>query len=152
MYLSIEQSNNVFHLSGIINEFANFDLLYQFSGAEMVLNWKNVSRINSTGVREWINALEKINEKAKVIFEECPIIVVYQMNMIPNFTAKAEVRSVYAPYFCEECGNQEDHLIDMESFDPEEDLPEFACQECGEELLFDDEEDSYFYFLDMERK
>lgn len=149
MDLKVTQDGNTFHLEGVINEFAKFEPLYEFKGPQIVLNLKEVTRINSTGVREWINALEKIDEDIEVVFEECPPIVVYQMTMIPNFTARVKVRSVYSPYFCPECEYQEDVLTKMDEFNPEDGLPKVECKECGAEMEFDDDEESYFYFLEL---
>ncbi|MBF0236753.1 MAG: hypothetical protein HQM12_03545 [SAR324 cluster bacterium] len=149
MDLKITQDGNKFTLDGIINEFAKFQPLFDFEGPEIILNLKNISRINSTGVREWINAIEKINTDIAIFFEDCPPVVVYQMTMIPNFTARAKVLSVYAPFYCAECGNQEDILITMEGFNLDEGLPEVKCKECGEAMEFDDDEESYFYFMEL---
>lgn len=150
MELTITQEGNVFYLKGVINEFAKFTPLFEFEGSEMVLNLKDVTRINSTGVREWINALEKVDRSIEMYFEECPPIVVYQMTMIPNFTSRVKVKSVYAPYYCTECDNQEEILIDLRDFNLEEKgLPEGKCKECGHDLEFDDDEESYFYFMEL---
>lgn len=149
MDLKITREGNKFYLEGVINEFAKFEPFYEFDGTQMTLNLKGISRINSTGVREWINAIEKIDKSIEICFEECPTVVVYQMTMIPNFTARAKVLSVYAPYYCEECGNQEDALIKMEGFSLDDGLPEVECSSCGAVMEFDDDEESYFYFMDL---
>ena len=149
MDLEITQEGNTFYLRGVINEFAKFTPLFEFEGNEMTLNLKEVTRINSTGVREWINALEKVDHSIEMIFEECPPIVVYQMTMIPNFTSRVKVKSVYAPYYCPECDSQEEILIPLENFNLESDLPTGKCKVCGAELEFDDDEESYFYFMQL---
>ncbi|MBF0289538.1 MAG: hypothetical protein HQM14_17125 [SAR324 cluster bacterium] len=148
MDLLIAQKDNIFHLKGVINEFAKFNQLFEFTGSEMLLNLKEIRRINSTGVRELINAIEKVDHRIDMIFEECPPIVVYQMAMIPNFTLRVKVTSVYAPYYCPECDHQEEILIDMANFNLEQSLPEEVCKKCGAELEFDDDEESYFYFME----
>ncbi len=148
MDLLITQKDNVFYLKGVINEFAKFNQLFKFKGPEMVLNLKEVRRINSTGVRELINAIERVDRSIEMIFEECPPIVVYQMAMIPNFTLRVQVKSVYAPYYCPECDHQEEILIEMEDFSLEKGLPTATCKSCGNELDFDDDEESYFYFME----
>ncbi|MGK5091721.1 hypothetical protein WDW89_06845 [Deltaproteobacteria bacterium TL4] len=149
MDLKIRQEDSKFYLEGVINEFAKFQPLFDFQGPQIILNLKEISRINSTGVREWINAIEKISDDIEILFEECPPVVVYQMTMIPNFTARAKVTSVYAPYFCSGCGEQKDVMIEMGSFNLEDGVPEVKCKECGEDMEFDDDEESYFYFLEL---
>lgn len=147
--LTIIQDRNKFIFEGIINEFAQFRPMLEFSDEAMTLNLKGVTRINSTGVREWINALEKVDRTIEIYFEECPPIVVYQMTMIPNFTARGKVLSVYAPYYCPECENQEEILIPMNGFDLSE-LPSPTCTSCGApNMEFDDDEESYFYFMEF---
>ncbi len=149
MELKITQEDNRFYLKGVINEFAKFDPLFEFKGASMILNLKDVTRINSTGVREWITAIEKVEPSIEMIFEECPPVVVYQMTMIPNFTSRVKVKSVYAPHYCEEGDIQKDFLIEMSEYDREEGLPEFWCEEYDAPYVFDDDEESYFYFVDL---
>jgi len=149
MDLKITQDGNRFSLEGIINEFAKFQPLFDYDGPSIILNLKQISRINSTGVREWINAIEKVSKDVEIFFEDCPPVVVYQMTMIPNFTARAKVLSVFAPYYCAECGHQEDILINMEGFNLDDGLPERKCPECQSEMEFDDDEESYFYFLEL---
>jgi len=150
MDLKITQEGNRFSLSGVINEFAKFQPLFDYEGPQIILNLKDVSRINSTGVREWINAIEKISDDIEIFFEDCPPVVVYQMTMIPNFTARAKVLTVYAPYYCTECGHQEDILIKMEGFSLDDGLPDVKCPSCREaEMEFDDDEESYFYFMEL---
>ena len=148
MDLKITQEGNRFRLEGVINEFAQFEPLFEFKGEQIILNLKEVKRINSTGVREWINAIEKIDLSVEMVLEECPPVVVYQMNMIPNFCNRCKVSSVYAPYYCPEDDFQEDVLIELESFNLEDGLPERSHGEY--EMEFDDDEESYFYFLELD--
>lgn len=149
MELKITQEGSTFFLEGIINEFAKFQKLFEFQGPQMILNLKQVSRINSTGVREWINAIETIDRSIEILFIECPPIVVYQMNMIPNFASRVKVKSVFAPHFCPECGNQDEFLIEVENFDKDAGLKEYKCTSCGAVTEFDDDEESYFYFMEI---
>ena len=149
MDLKIRQEGNKFYLEGIINEFAKFQPLFDFKGEEIVLNLKGITRINSTGVREWINAIEKVSQEVKIAFEECPPVVVYQMTMIPNFTARAKILSVYAPYYCPECGAQKEVLIEMKNFNLDNGVPLIKCDVCGKDMEFDDDEESYFYFMEL---
>ena len=149
MDLNITQDGNRFALEGIINEFAKFQPLFDYEGDAIILNLKGISRINSTGVREWINAIEKVSQAVEISFEDCPPVVVYQMTMIPNFTARAKILSVYAPFYCAECGHQQDILITMDGFSLDEGLPDVKCGECGEGMEFDDDEESYFYFMEL---
>lgn len=136
-------------MSGAIDEDANFDKLLADlrSAAEIRFDLSGVRRINSCGVREWVNFVRSLPPKAGVVLEKCPSVVVAQINMISNFAANARVSSVHAPFICESCGHEEDVLVDLSNGRVPK-LDTRACPECGKkELAFDDLEESYFAFL-----
>ena len=134
---------------GLMNEFSKFDMLYDFDESELILNLKDVSRINSIGVREWLHALSAIAPQIQVVFEACSPMVVYQMNMIPFFVQRISVKSVYAPYYCEEDDEQQLFLIDIEDYKQTEQLPSFQCPTHQISYLFDDDPESFFYFIEL---
>ncbi len=152
MKLLINQKDNIFYLKGVMNEFAKLHPIAEFTGPVMILNFKEVKRINSIGVRELIATIEQVDSSIEIIFDECSSVVVYQMVMIPNFGSRVKVKSVYAPYYCPECDYQEDILIEMENFNLEQSLLKATCQECDSELEFDDDEKLYFWFINEDTK
>src|SRR5207245_6922139 len=86
-------------LSGEITEEARFDELGPVD-SRVVFDLSGIRRINSSGVREWIQFMRSIPTSAKVTFERCPPPVVVQASMIANFLGAGRIVSFLAPYFC----------------------------------------------------
>jgi hypothetical protein len=85
----------------------------------------------------------------ELTFSHCSPPIVTQLNMIFNFRGNAKVRSFYAPYICENCGHEEDKLLDVQSQFPGGKFraPEFGCDQCGSPMEFDDLPERYLSFL-----
>ena len=116
----------------------------------MVFRLSDVRRINSCGVREWVNFVRDLPNVSELVFSHCSPAIVTQLNMIYNFRGTASVRSFYAPYVCESCNTEEERLLDVDTHfangnvgDP----PEFRCERCKEPLQFDDLPERYLSFL-----
>src|SRR4029079_15036018 len=89
--------------TGEIDENADFsELRRQLKGA-VVFRLSGVRRINSFGVREWVNFVRDLPNGSVLVFSHCSPAIVTQLNMIYNFRGPASVRSVYALYVCEGC-------------------------------------------------
>lgn len=141
-----EDSDNIveFNIQGQIDEDFSADIILQNLKQILVFNFKGVTMINSCGVREWINLLEKISQ-SKVIYQECPQIVIEQINMVHGFVNEnSKVESFYAPYFSEKKDSvvkillKSSQIIDSKA-------PQIL--QDGEELEFDAIEAQYFQFL-----
>jgi hypothetical protein len=111
-----------------------------------------VETFNSCGIREWIYLIKDFSKLGKLIFKNCSVAMIDQINMVPDSVGSAEVDSFYAPYFCQSdsCNTGYNRLINVK--DCMADLlnrtaPEFKCDECGEVLDFDALEESYFQFV-----
>lgn len=130
-------------LRGVIDEDANFDSLANL-GASLVFNFKGVTAINSCGVRTWVNFMKQISA-VEVAYEECPPLIVRQMNMIPSFVGHATVKSVYLPYVCDACETESLVLIESSHFGNIEES--MKCESCGKgEMEFDGHPQQYFAF------
>ena len=84
-------------LSGKIDEDGEVTLgeLKDKVTGKCIFNFKEVTGINSCGVRAWINFMREVEKKgSSVIFEECTPDVISQINMIPNFKSKATIRCI----------------------------------------------------------
>jgi anti-anti-sigma regulatory factor len=136
--------------SGEIDENADFaELRRRLSGA-VVFHLADVRRINSCGVREWVNFVREIPNVADLTFTHCSPAIVTQLNMIYNFRGRAKVRSFYAPYVCESCHIEEEKLLDVQSQFPNGEIgltPEFKCSSCNQAMEFDDLPERYLSFL-----
>lgn len=137
-------------LKGILDEdnlLAN--LLSQIQGRLLLVDMAEIERINSCGVRDWVNWLNQIQALGiAVILLRCSPAVVSQANMVTNFAADAFIHSFFAPYVHPDTGDEQSVLIFTE--DIRQNLPVRAPKifnEQGEELEFDEFEESYFAFI-----
>jgi thiol-disulfide isomerase/thioredoxin len=131
-------------LSGILDENSDLKPLRGLTGAVLV-NFKDVKRINSCGVREWVNLLGAV-PGTQMTYEECPVVIVKQLNAVPDFQGKAKVASFFAPYFCKKCKKQAAKLIQASQVkDGKSEEPK--CETCGEQMKFDSVPGQFFSFL-----
>jgi hypothetical protein len=105
-----------------------------------------IIRVNSCGVREWVNFMRSLPQCGPVALENCSPVVVAQLNMISNFVGPARVLSVQAPFVCGSCSHEENVLLEVEAGKTPV-LGEVACPKCKAAMTFDDIEDVYFAFL-----
>lgn len=135
-------------LIGSVDEDADLDSLYAQlkTSKNLNLDLSEVERINSCGVRAWVNFMRSLEAIATVSLKNCSPVIVNQANMISNFVGAARILSVQAPYLCESCDHTENVLLDVAS-GSQPVLDDKKCPNCGEMMIFDDVEDTYFSFL-----
>ncbi len=138
-------------LSGVIDEDNELGTLSEKIGnGTVVINASEVERINSCGVRDWVNWLGRAEKSgARVVLTECSPPIVAQINLVNNFTGQGVVKSFYAPYFCPKCEIEKAFLIETRDMPmaPPFRAPSCRCDECDGPMDFDDMEASYFAFL-----
>ena len=100
-------------LKGILDEdnlLAN--LLSQIQGQLLLIDLAEIERINSCGVRDWVNWMLQIQALGvKIILLRCSPSIVAQANMVANFSADAFIHSFYAPYVDPDTGDDINRLI-----------------------------------------
>lgn len=137
--------------TGDIDETSDFTELGKRLEGTVLFRLSGVRRINSSGVREWVDFVTRLDKVSELIFSHCSPSVIIQINMIYNFAGAATIRSFYAPYTCPSCMAEEAKLIDVRSQYPDgvitNELPEYTCDDCGEGLEFDEIPDRYLAFL-----
>lgn len=130
-------------LVGSITETSELSVVGLPRGRRIELDVGELSSINSMGIRTWTNflaALTAISEQ--VVIRRLPPNMVAQAGMVKNFLDGAIVESFFAPYCCEECGNEALELLPSYA-----DLPRSCpCPQCGDHMLFDDLRESYLAF------
>jgi anti-anti-sigma regulatory factor len=138
-------------LEGDLDENADLLVLQPVLVGRVVLDLGGVRRINSAGVREWVNFIRDVEPRTEhLALANCSPAIVMQMNMIANFRGSAEVLSFYAPLVCPVCDREQDELIEVT---PEivaglpDHIPDFNCAECATVLELDDIPERYFAFL-----
>lgn len=132
-------------LDGIIDEDVNFDGILNAKQKEYIFNFDKITMINSCGIREWINFLEKLGN-VKTIYRRCPQIVIEQMNITQGFLGKnSKVESFYAPYYCEKTDMEKKVLL--KTSDIKNGKAPLIKNDQGDEMEFDAIEEQYFGFL-----
>jgi ABC-type transporter Mla MlaB component len=137
-------------LTGEIDENADLARLATQIRGPLTLDLKEVRRINSAGVREWVNFMRQIEHVKGVKLARCSMAMVNQLNMIYNFKGAAAVESFFAPYSCDPCDKEVDVLltVDVHFPDPSQlQPPKASCPRCGGALEFDDIPERYFSFI-----
>ena len=145
----------VLRLIGELNESMELEeRISGVSGNRVIVNLKGVTRINSCGVRDWINAIKILAESCEVEFEECSCSVMDQLKMIANFLQSGEIKSFYAPYVCHACNKRHEVLLSIEEHFPDPEAreahaaPGAQCPDCSGDMEFGDSEDKYFLFIE----
>ena len=135
-------------VSGEITEETDFGPILKVSGRTLVVDLGGVSRINSCGVREWLSFVTGLKQLGRtLILERCAPVIVTQLNTIYNFTGGGKVRSVFGPYYCSSCDQEETQLIELTSTTKM--LPRvLECPRCGGEMEFEELHEHYLGFHD----
>jgi anti-anti-sigma regulatory factor len=146
---------NFVKLAGVIDEDNELtELTEKIQASTVIIDLGEIERINSCGVRDWVNWLGKVeNKNTEVVLVECSPAIVAQINLVNNFTGSGVVKSFYVPYFCPEC--DEEKVLLCEAADlgpPPHEPPTCRCDECDLVMDFDDMPDSYFAFLASQKK
>ncbi|MBI5479585.1 MAG: hypothetical protein HY906_12045 [Deltaproteobacteria bacterium] len=155
---AITQKDDVCYvkLAGVVDEDNGLaGLVEQIPAGTAVIDVGEVERINSCGVRDWVNWLSKVEKNnASVILVECSPAIVAQINLVHNFTGAGAVKSFFAPYFCPACDLEKVLLIEAAELGAQgtPSAPTCRCDECDGVMDFDDMEESYFAFLSSGRK
>jgi len=141
-------------LRGEIDENADFSELRSQLVGNVELSLEGITRINSCGVRDWVNWLGKLEGNGtRSVLVECSPAIVAQINLVNNFTGNGVVKSFYVPYFCPECDEEKVLLVETSDMGPPpHEPPTCRCDECDLVMDFDDMPDSYFAFLSNQRK
>lgn len=116
-----------------------------------------VKRLNSVGVRDWVNWLREVRAKfSDVVLFDCPPPVMNEVNFVKNFAEGAYITTFAAPLYCTRCQKEESRLLETHrllngatgaSHVGRLALPSFNCERTDCENALDDDEDSYFAFV-----
>jgi hypothetical protein len=137
----------VVEIAGQLDEKAELAPIGEKLSGAVELHLGGVTRINSTGVRTFVNFISNLPSVSELFFSHCSPAIVTQLNTIYNFRGRAKVRSLYAPYVCEACGVEERKLLDVRALGVPPTVPAFSCARCGGPMEFDDLPERYLSFL-----
>lgn len=155
---TIEQRRSgarVIKFAGVLDEHNRLDQLIAKLGAgKALINLAGVERINSSGIRDWMNWLASLEAKGiRPVFIACSPAIVDCLNRIKKFAGGGIVKSVNVPYHCSTCSLDKlllVHLADMGT--PPYQAPECMCDGCGQAMLFVDDANDYFAFVEQMQK
>jgi anti-anti-sigma regulatory factor len=147
-----EQKGNsiTVRMVGSVEESVEFEQLIGPVTGELVVNCKEIPRINSVGVKGWIKYFQALQQKGvKLKFVECSTAIVEQINLISNFVCGGSVESIYVPFSCMGCKGEFIGLFKTDDLRKLKfQVPELKCSKCGGKAVFDDIPEEYFGFLD----
>lgn len=138
------------HLSlwGVIDEYADLLELARTESAEIQIDLSGVRRINSYGVKAWVDAVRRIPRTTRLVFVKCPPPVIDQCNMVIGFLGHGAISSFFAPMVCEDCDEQLDQLYTIEDCRAlGGKLPITPCPSCHQDMEVDDLEEQYLFFM-----
>ena len=141
-----------FLLEGKIDETSDYSEIARAHGDHLVLDFDKVTLINSSGIQKWIQFLRGLPSTIKVDFDNCPLRIINQMNLIPAFVGDRKIvpLSFYAPYYCEKCDDSKYiRMVTAKEFADRNNVeaPPKNCPECNSPMEFDGIEKKYFMFL-----
>ena len=152
LFVDVENNNSDFvvTLNGQLDEDATFESVKFTDPQGVTIDLKGINSINSCGIREWIKWIKEVPPAAKIIYKNCPKVIIDQINMVVGFLPEnASVQSFYVPYYCESSGSEKMVLFESgkEFTGGEIKEPEVKCDETGDEMEMDVIESKYFGFL-----
>lgn len=149
-------STNSVAISGEIDEYTDFSPLDRSAGQILYVDFANVTRLNSSGLRIWIQTIMK--NKIQLVLRECSAVVVEQFALIPQFIGKnCTVESFFARYQCVSCFHEElrrfqiGQNLDLSAPHIPEELSE-PCPECGDLVELDQSPEIYLSFTQYGNK
>jgi hypothetical protein len=137
-------------LKGSVDEDAIFQPLDTAGSTGVILDLKEVTAINSVGIREWIKWMKMLPEGTSVGVRNCPKIIVDQINMVAGFLPLgAVVESFFVPYYADESGEEKMVLYTSgKEFRGGDVFPPTDVKDSeGKEMEMDIIEAKYFKFL-----
>jgi hypothetical protein len=134
-------------LIGRIDENADLGALtHEIPIEGVTMDLAGLTRINSIGVREWMDFLSALGPR-RLRLERCAPIFVEQLNAIANFAGTAEIVSVMATFECEADGSATD--VEVPTSDARAGRWPLSprCQRCSAEMVPAQDADLYYRFL-----
>ncbi len=144
------QDTCLVELGGIFDQTIEIEpLIADQTFSKLVIDFDQIKRMNSSGVRIWLLFIQKHSGKYPIEIRKCQPPIVEQMSLIDGFLDGVTVQSIYLPYLCANCGNEASVLVEAKDFESlKTELPVVDCESCGAPKMdFDYIEDAYFHFL-----
>ncbi len=151
--MDIELKNGVYHFSGRLDEFAEFDSLV--AGPDpLKVNLGKIQSINSIGIIKFL-AFTHARGPKKFEFYDCTADFIANVNVIPQMLGSPsdarQIKTVYVPFSCGSCKRVENSLHELSKLKIEADgdvvIGSRVCSKCGNEMDLEVEKSEFFFFL-----
>ena len=138
----------VLFLVGSIDEETDLSPLLRTNTPELRLDLAGVRRINSFGVRTWLDVIHQIPETKPMYFERCSPAIIDQCNLVRGFAGHGQILSFLAPLICQDCMFQKLALFESQTCrELGSRIPTTQCDKCSDEMTLDDLEELFLSFL-----
>jgi len=138
-------------LSGSIDENSDLRTIERLTADRVTIDFGGVSKVNSFGIRMWINVLKNINDGRNIVFENCTSVFIENLNIIPKMREDVEIMSFFLPFYCSACDIEIAKRVTRKEALEENFIEslgkKYVCSKCDRLLEFYDDEDLYFDFL-----
>ena len=132
--------DNVVEISGEIDEFFPFDELFNEPPEEFYIDTSKVTRLNSVGIREWVQKTMKLTSKFHLI-NTCPEMVIACSQITQMLGENGVMDSFYLSFDCDDCEHEQlvffkvgkDIQRGQESYQEPDPVP---CPECEGSMCF----------------
>jgi len=124
-----------------MDEFMDLLPLKESPHSHLVLNLNGIYRINSMGIKKWVETLrELLAEGKKITYVECSEVVVEMCNISLAFVMGVEIHSFEVTLGCENCEVYVSKIFTREEVEPDLVPPEIPCPECGRIMELEEED------------
>jgi hypothetical protein len=134
-------------VSGVIDEATQFGAIGPLSGT-VEFQCKGVSKINSNGVKSWINYFTALTSQCQFSFTDLSPVLVEQLNSLSNFCAGQKVTSLMVPFACTKCHKETLKPMTIAALKAQPEPQPIPCPHCQGTAEFDDLPEEYFCCLE----
>jgi len=128
----------------ITEETSLIPLATAIDAPRVVLDLADIHRINSSGCKEWLLMIQRLQSRGvEIVLERCSVAMTQQLMMMLGFDGNGTVRSVFAPYRCPRCNGESLKLISFESDVQAAIGGSENCPSCGGAMELDDLPENY---------
>ena len=150
--ISAGKANDRVVIKGAVEDGADQELnemLKEAKATALVLDCKELHRINSIGVSLWIAAFERARPKRALTLENCSTVFIHYLNMLPQFGCGGRVVSFHVPYRCQnaKCRADAELLFKAEGLAVDSELGPKPCPACKGSMEPSVEVEDYLGFL-----
>lgn len=146
---STQENLTKYNLAGTVDEATDFRAVLGKLPAQSIFNCKEITRINSMGVKNWIQFFTEAKKaNTNITFEELSPPLVESLNMIQNFLGGHNLSSLVAPFLCSACQTRFFQTFTIESIkNNKQSFPAAPCIKCKKPAEFDDLPEEFLSFL-----